>query len=72
MPPGCVDSRRFKAVFEQACNDVVGKQLHAAVGMMNYKPFPGSEQLVRDNEGADGVVAGPAARVTDDVGIAFR
>src|SRR5471032_1507602 len=66
MPPGCVDGRGFEAVFKQACNHVVGKELHAAVGMMNHKPFPGSEQLVRDNEGAkaSSLARPPALRMT--------
>src|SRR5271166_2711709 len=38
---------------------------------MNDKPFPGSEQFIRNDQGANGIVASAAAGVTDDVGIAF-
>src|SRR5260370_15454411 len=39
--------------------------------MVNDKPFLGSEQFVGNDQGPNGILAGAAAGVADDVGIAF-
>src|SRR5438128_5469796 len=63
--------RRLQALSEQSAHHVVGKELHAAVGVMDHEPFTGAEQLVGDNERADRVVAGAAACVADHVRVAL-
>ena len=61
----------FEAVGEEAAHDVAGEELHAAVGVMDNEEFFCAEQLVADDERTDGVVAGAAAGVADDVGVSF-
>jgi hypothetical protein len=61
----------FKAVGEEAAHDVVGEEEHAAVGVVDDEEFFCAEELVADDERTDGVVAGAAAGVADDVGVAF-
>ena len=61
----------LEAACEQAAHDFVGEELHAAVRVMNDEPFSGAEELVRNDERADCVIARPSARVTNDVGVAF-
>src|SRR5947209_13867381 len=38
---------------------------------MNYKPFAGAEELVRDHQRSDGIVTRPTASIADHMGIAF-
>jgi hypothetical protein len=39
--------------------------------VMDYKPFAGTEQLVRNHQGSDGVVRGASAGVANHMGVAF-
>src|SRR3954447_3970204 len=57
----------LEAVPEQAADDVVCEELHAAVRVVYHEPLRGTEQLVGDDERADRVIAGAAAGVADDV-----
>jgi hypothetical protein len=61
----------FEAVGEEATDDIVREELHAAVGVVDDEEFLRAEKLVADDEGADGVVRGAAAGVADDVGVSF-
>src|SRR6266404_6837504 len=63
--------RCFQAGSQQAAHDIAGEEFHAAIGMVNDEKFAGAEKLVTDDEGTDGIVAGPAAGVANDVGLAF-
>ncbi len=72
MPAMFVDRRRIEALFQQAANDLVVEQLHAAIAVMDDEPLIGAEQLVRDDQRADGVVAGAPAGVADHMRVAFR
>ena len=49
----------------------VGKECHSAIGVMDHEPFLCSQQLVRNHKGAYRVVAGAAARIANDMGVAF-
>jgi hypothetical protein len=62
-------SRRLQALLEQFGHGFIREQLHAAISMMNDKydkPFAGSEQIVRNDQGPNGVLAGAAAGVADE------
>ncbi len=61
----------FEAVGKEAADDFVGEELHAAVGVVDDEEFFGAEELVADDQRADGVVAGAAAGVANDVSVAF-
>src|SRR6266851_1034986 len=65
------ERRGFEARGEQVAHDVVGEEFHAAIGVVDDEEFAGAEQFVADDEGTDGVVAGAAAGVADDVSVAF-
>lgn len=62
----------FEAGIEKVTHGVVGKELHAAIGVMNDEEFAGAKKFVADDQGTDGVVAGTAASIANNVGIAFR
>ena len=57
---------------QQGAHDLVGEGLHPAVGVVDDEPLARAEQLVRDHQRADGVVAGTAAGIADHVGVALR
>jgi hypothetical protein len=61
----------FEAVGQEAANDVVGEEEHAAVGVVDDEELLGAEEFVADDEGTNGVVAGAATGVADDVSVAF-
>ena len=61
----------LEGVREQSADDLVGEELHAAVGVVDDEPLLRAQQLVRDHEGPDGVVGRASPGVTDDVRIAF-
>ena len=61
------EGRGLEAVGEQVADHLVGEELHAAVGVMDDEPLGGAEQLVRDDDGPDRIVAGAAAGIADDV-----
>src|SRR5882724_8194834 len=63
--------RCFQAGSQQAAHDIAGKEFHAAIGMVNDEEFAGAKKFIADDQRADGVVAGPAAGVADNMGIAF-
>src|SRR6267378_2151006 len=63
--------RCFQAGSQQAAHDIVGEEFHAAIGMVNDEKFAGAEKFIADDQRANGIVAGPAAGVADNVGIAF-
>ena len=63
---GCLE-----AVRQQAAHQFVAKEFHAAIGVVNDEPLARAEQLVRDHQRADGIVAGAAAGVADYVCVAF-
>ena len=70
--PGlAVELRGFKVVFQQIPDDLPGKQLHSAIAVVHDEPFLGVEQLMRNNQRANGIVRCSAARIADDVGVAF-
>ena len=43
------ESRRFEAVGQQPTHHVVGEEFHAAIGVVNDKPLPRAQQLVRND-----------------------
>jgi len=59
-------SRSLQALLEQFGHGFIREQLHAAISMMNDKPFAGSEQFVRNDQGPNGILAGAAAGVADE------
>src|SRR5258708_34356269 len=65
------ERRGFEARGKQIAHDIVGKEFHAAIGMMDDEEFASAKQLVTDDQGTDGVVAGSPAGVADDVSVAF-
>ncbi len=71
-PAAFVYRRGLQAAGEKPAHDLVGKRLHAAVGMVDDEPLARAQLLVRNDRRADGVVAGAAPGVADDVGGAFR
>jgi len=70
-PKLAVEIRRLQIVIKQIAHDTVGEKLHPAIGVMDYKPFAGTEQLVRNHQGSDGVVRGASAGVANHMGVAF-
>jgi len=64
VPSLLVHGSGFQALSQQVTDNFVGEVLHAAVGVVNNEPLPGTQQLVGNHQRADGVVAGPAARVS--------
>ena len=63
--------RGLETRLEQATHHIVGEELHAAVGVVDHEPLGGAEELVRDHERTDGVVARPSSGVADHVGVAL-
>ena len=63
---------RLEVVSKQIPHHLVGEEQHAAVGMVNDEKLPRAEQLVGDDQGAEGIIAGASSGVANDVGIAFR
>jgi hypothetical protein len=71
--PGlAVEARGRQIVLEQIGDHLVGEKLHAAIRVMNDKPFLRAEELVRNDQRPYGVVSRAAARVADDMRVAFR
>src|SRR5579864_6053078 len=62
---------RFQAVGEQSAHYFVGEEFHAAIGVVNDKPLSRAQQLVRNDERTNSIVAGASAGVTNDVCVAF-
>ena len=62
----------FETVSKQIADHVVCEKLHAAVGMVDDKPLASSQQLVRDDERANGVVGRAPTGISNDVGVTFR
>ena len=58
---------RLEAVGQEVADDLVGEELHPTVGVMDDEPLGGAEELVGDDQRADGVVAGATAGVPDDM-----
>ena len=56
----------LQIVIKQIANHVIREQLHTAIGMMDDKPLASSEELVRNDQRANGIVAlrRPALRIT--------
>jgi hypothetical protein len=67
-----VKARGRKIVLEQISDHLVGEKLHAAIRVMNDKPFLRAEELVGNDKRPDGVVGCTAARVADDMRVALR
>ncbi|MBV9274214.1 MAG: hypothetical protein JO333_10000 [Verrucomicrobia bacterium] len=44
---------------------------HTAIGMMDHKTFLRAQQLLRNYQRPNRVVAGPAAGITDQVRVTF-
>src|SRR5580693_2229923 len=66
--PGlAVEARGRKIVLEQIGDYLVGEKLHAAIRVMNDKPFLRAEELVGNDKRPYGVVGRTAARVADDM-----
>src|SRR6266850_7969013 len=63
--------RCFQAGSQQVADDIAVEEFHAAIGMVNDEKFARAEKFIADDQGANGIVAGPAAGVADNVGIAF-
>ena len=72
MPAVIVERRGLETLDEQSADDLVGEGLRAAAGVMDDEPFPRAEQLGPDDRRVKDVVAGAAAGVADDKGVAFR
>jgi hypothetical protein len=70
-PALLVDDSSVEAAGEQVAHDLVGEQLHAAVGVVNDEKLLRAQQLVRDHQRTDGVVAGPPTGVANHVGVAL-
>jgi hypothetical protein len=49
---------------------VVGESDHAAIGVIDDDELLGAEQVMGDDQGAEGVFGGNASGVADDVGVA--
>ena len=71
VPASGVDDRGVEALGQQVTHDGVTKELHAAVRVVNHEPLLGTQQLVRDDERAERVIARAAAGVADHMGIAL-
>jgi len=65
------DLRGVEALLQQPAHHLIGEGLHAAIGVMDHEPFVRPEQLVRDDQRADGVVACASAGVADDMRVPF-
>src|SRR4051812_2010077 len=63
--------RRLQAPLEEVAHELVREEPHAAVGVVDDEPLLRPEELVRDDERADRVVACAAARVPDHVRVAL-
>ena len=72
VPAAGVDAGGLEAAAQQLAHDVVGEGFHAAVGVVDDEPLAGTQQLVGNDQRADGVIAGAAAGIADDVGVALR
>src|SRR5262245_8927019 len=66
MPALRVDRSRVQTLVQQTGHDIVSEKQHAAISMMNHEPLFRAEQLVRDHERADRIIAcpPPALRMT--------
>ena len=62
-------SLRTQILCDRGIDPVVREALHATMGMLDDEDFGRLEQLLGDDEGAEGV-AGAAAGVADDMGVA--
>ena len=72
VSPLCpVVRRRLEAPREEVAEDFPREELHAAVRVVNDEPFPRAQELVRDDQGPERVVARAASGVADDVGVAL-
>jgi hypothetical protein len=71
-PTPAVEGGGRKIVFEQISDNLVGKQLHAAIRMMNDEPFTRAEQFVRDDQRPYRIVGGATAGVANHMRIALR
>ena len=65
------EGRGFERSGEETPNDIVGEELHAAIGVVNDEELSRSEELVADNERTDGVVRGATTSITYDMCITF-
>ncbi len=63
--------RGLEAVAQQPAHDLIGEELHPAIGVVDDEPLSGAEQLVRDHQRPDGIVARPSTGIADHVGVAF-
>src|SRR6266853_4260808 len=63
---------RLEALRQQGAHLLVGEVLLATVRVVNDEPLPRALQLVRNDQGADRVVAGPSAGVADHMGVSLR
>ena len=70
-PTPAVEGGGRKIVFEQIGDNLVGKQLHAAIRMMNDEPFTRAEQFVRDDQRPYRVVGGAAAGIANHMRVPF-
>src|SRR2546425_2398401 len=64
--------RGFEATGKETPHHLVSEEQHAAVGVMNDKELIRAEQLVRDDQGAERVIAGASSGIANDVGISLR
>src|SRR5680860_544716 len=71
MPTLCLKFRGVEALPQKRAHHLVGEGLHAAVGVVDHEPLICTEQLVRNDQRADGVVAGASTGVADNVSIPF-
>jgi len=62
---------RFQALGKQVADGFIAEKFHAAIAVVNHIPFLGTEQLTGNYKRADGIVAGPAAGIADDMGVTF-
>src|SRR5262249_34570849 len=64
--------RGLEALGQETPHQLVGEEQHSAVRMMNDEELLRAEELVGNDQRAEGVVTGAASRVANDVGIALR
>ena len=62
----------FQVFFKQVAYLFVCNQGHAAVGMVDNKPFQRTEEFMRDNQRAYSIFSGTPARIAQNMGFAVH
>src|SRR5271170_8243088 len=61
----------LETICQQSPNHAVGKELHAAVGVMNDEKFLRPKKLVADHQRTDRIVTGAATSIANHMSIAL-